>query len=147
MKSRIIGVLLAGMSFLSLAAPGQAETVVISGRVTLPAGVLTPEAIPAEVHALVSGLPAALTGDGFDSGTGASALGPAPKGGAALCRFPLAGARTGNVITVSGTVVFSPNPAFIGTPVTITANAATESIIFVFGPLTLTGTGQVVIAP
>ncbi len=145
MKSRIIGVLLAGVSFLCLAAPGQAETIGISGKVTLPAGALFPGSPPitVELGARVSGSPAALTGHGFDSGEEGLPLGPPPG----LCRFPLAGARTGNVIIVSGTVVFAVNPAFIGTPVTITANAATESIIFLFGPLTLTGTGQVVIAP
>ena len=138
MKARVVGVLLAGMSFLCLATGARAESVAISGRVTLVGTRLT-----LQVGARVSGSAVSLSGQGFDSPFSTKPASTPPG----YCRFPLAGSRAGTVVTISGKVAFSNNATLVGTPVKITADASTGSIIFNFGPFTLTGTGAVVIAP
>jgi hypothetical protein len=50
-----------------------------------------------------------------------------------------------DIITLSGVVTQSSNPANIGTLVTVVADASTGDIEFHFGPFVLTGTGNAVI--
>lgn len=108
--------------------------VTITGRVTNP----NPAIGTARVHATASGTTGSLSGMGSDNGIPGN-----PKG---TCTFPLTGTLTGSVVTLSGVVTFSNNPSFIGTNVTLTANASTGSITFNFGGFIFTGTGSVVIA-
>ena len=103
--------------------------VTISGRVaggTLQVG----------AHAL--GTASSLTGLGFDS--------PIPGHPKGYCRISLTGFLSGSVVTLSGAVIFSTVPSFVGTPVTFIGNASTGAITFNFGGTILTGTGSVVIA-
>ncbi len=115
--------------------PGSPMTVVtISGAVTIP-GFTT------QVRAQAAGTAAALTGLGSDSP--GKPPGVVPPG---YCRFPLTGSVASGVVTLRGTVTFSNDPSLVGTTVTITADASTGGITFVFGTLTLMGTGSVVVA-
>ena len=101
-------------------------------------GTVSNDGITLHVEAQAMGPSAgSLTGQGSDSTARANA--------AKYCRFPLTGSVSGNVITLSGSVVFSPDPTNLGTPVAITADASTGSITFNFGGFILTGTGSVVI--
>jgi hypothetical protein len=103
--------------------------VTISGRVA--GGTL-------QVGAHASGTASSLTGLGFDS--------PIPGHPKGYCRISLTGFLSGSVVTLSGAVIFSTVPSFVGTPVTFIGNASTGAITFNFGGTILTGTGSVVIA-
>ena len=106
--------------------------VTISGHVSGPGGTL-------QVGAQASGPTASsLNGLGFDS--------PIPGHPKGYCRISLTGSLSGNVITLSGPVIFSNVPSNNGIAVTFIANASTGSITFNFGGSIFTGTGSVVIA-
>ncbi len=103
--------------------------VTISGRVA--GGTL-------QVGAHASGTAGSLSGLGFDS--------PIPGTPKGYCRIALTGSLAGSVATLSGPVIFSTVPSFVGTPVTFIGDASTGSITFNFGGSIFTGTGSVVIA-
>jgi hypothetical protein len=89
-----------------------------------------------------SGPPEALSGQGFAApprGIGASAA----PGNPDVCRFELTGAVSGTTVTLSGAVTASSNPALVGTPVNVTAEASSGFVIFVFDGITFTGAGSV----
>ncbi len=120
------------------ASPVQAShktVVAISGEVALD-GILT-----VQVGAHASGPANDLSGQGFDN-PGKPPLGVPPG----YCRFPLNGSLVGDVVTLDGVVTFSNDPANIGVPVAIIADASTGDITFFFDGVVLTGTGSVVIA-
>ena len=139
----VLAMAMMGTAFLaSTASPAQAGDLVVnvSGLVTT-----TPETFPFPVTAIVGahveGSATALSGFGSDN-----AIKGNPLDEHGYCRFPLTGSLSGSVATLSGVINFSNNPAFLGVPVTIVADAATGSIEFDFGTVVLIGTGQVVIA-
>ncbi|MCI0330332.1 MAG: hypothetical protein L0196_05185 [candidate division Zixibacteria bacterium] len=144
MKSRalaILAVVAVGLVFLTYPfknAQAEPGTVVsISGNVTLAEG------FTLQVGATASGPSNALVGQGFDSPFRGNPTATTPPG---YCRFPLTGSASGNVVSLSGNVSFSNDPSNLGVAVSITADASTSAITFVFGPFTLTDTGSVVIA-
>ncbi len=121
-------------------ASAAAETVVtVMGNVATPPG---PGAFSVHLGALTRGPADALTGTGFDLppiGSGASSA----PGNPGFCVFPLTGSVSAGVVTLSGAVKESSIKALIGTPVRVMADMSNGSITFVFGTLTLTGTGSV----
>jgi hypothetical protein len=110
--------------------------VTISGDVSDPGLGLT-----LQVYAQASGSSAALSGQGGNSNFRGNPFG-AP---ANACSYPLTGSMSGNVVTLSGKVAFSPNSGNVGIPVTIIDDASTGSITFDFNGIPFTGTGSVVI--
>ena len=122
------------LALLSPTAYATSTTVTISGQVSI--GTFT-----VSVRAHASGTLSSLSGGGTDSPPPAAS----PPGNPGVCQFPLTGSISGTIVTLSGTVTQSSVPSFIGTSVSITANAATGAITFVFGGDSLTGTGTVVI--
>ncbi len=127
--------------------PRQAEAshkvvVVISGDLT---GVDDVAGLPIHVGARASGPADSLEGQGFDVPPGPKAFGE-PGDPVGYCRIPLTGTLAGNVVTLSGNVIFAHNPGDVGVPVTFTADASNGSITFDFGPFTFEGTGRVRIA-
>ncbi len=126
---------LATLSSYALPAYAATTTVNISGQVTLAPGLT----LTVEGHA--QGTASSLVGKGVDSTFHGNPLGFPPG----TCNFPLTGSISGSVITLSGAVTHSTDPSFVGTPVTLIGDASTGAITFIFGPFTLTGTGNVVI--
>lgn len=143
MKRRTIvtAVVMVAMVLALAATPVMAshETVVaISGEVVAVDG----SGFTVQIGAQASGPANALSGQGFDN-PGKPGAPPTPVG---YCRFPLSGSLVGSVVTLSGTVTFSTNPALVGAPVTIIADSSSGAITFDFAGFVLTGTGSVVIA-
>lgn len=145
MKLRVLATLLLALAATilpnSAATPAEAShrmAVHIDGDVTNAGLGLT-----LHVSATGSGTPSSLTGYGVDvppTGAGVSAA----PGNPGVCAIKFtSGSVTGSVATMSGTVVATSEAEFLGAPVTITANASTGAITFVFGPFTFTGTGSV----
>jgi hypothetical protein len=149
MKRRILTVLVivsvTSMLFGFAATPAMAShrvVVTVSGRVTL-----VGDGLVLQVGAQASGPASSLTGQGFD--------GPVPGTPIGYCTIALtSGSLSGDVVTLSGPVIFSNDPVnldSIGN--TFVANASNGSITFTFdttgalgGPFVFTGTGRVVIA-
>ena len=150
MKLRIVaivaalGVALIGMTFLGPTTSTEAShrtVVTVRGNVTNVTPGLGTIFVTAQASGPTSGT---LTGQGHDGPPNGSGASGAP-GNPGVCPFPLTGSLSGSVVTLSGTVSFSSNPAFVGAPVSITANASTGAITFNFAGFIFTGTGSVVV--
>lgn len=127
---------LTGMALTATPVQAAHKTVVaISGEVDFGGGAVV------QIGAHARGPAGSLSGQGFD--TPGKPGGVVPPG---YCHFPLTGSVSGDNVTLSGTVTFSPDPTLIGASVEITANAATGAITFNFGGFIGAGTGSVVIA-
>ncbi len=108
------------------------------------------ERVAVHVHVRVSGAPGAfdvnvdaagteesLSGAGWDS---ADADGSDQTG---ACYYTQRGQLQGHEIHLHGAVLFSNTAAFVGAPVTTSANLKTGDVTWIFGPFTLTGSGVV----
>jgi hypothetical protein len=95
------------------------------------------------ISASVSGQSSSsLSGAGID---GSQCIG-APSFPPAECVWALTGSVAGSVVTLTGTVVqSSDHNGEVGTPVMLTANGSTGTVVWTFGGLTFTGTGTVAI--
>jgi opacity protein-like surface antigen len=138
----ILAVALMGITFLGpTASPAQAADLVVNvtGEVVLFG------TFDFQLGATARGAADALTGRGFD----APIEGAGGEGGLGhdYCHFPLTGSLSGSVVTLTGTVTSSNNPADLGAAVTIIADASTGAITYDFDGVVLTGTGKVTIAP
>lgn len=134
-----VGVLAAMAGPMPVFATNEA-VVTVMGNVTLPG----PGGFSVHLGAVARGPADALTGTGFDAppiGSGASSA----PGNPGFCVFPLTGSVSAGVVTLSGAVRESSIKTLIGTPVSVTADTSNGSITFVFGTLTLTGTGSVTV--
>lgn len=131
------------VAFTATSAQASHKVVVtLSGRVTL-----VGDGLVLQVGAQASGSANSLTGQGFD--------GPVPGTPAGYCTIDLtSGSVLGDVVTLSGPVIFSNDPVNLDSAVnTFVADASDGSITFTFdatgalgGPFVFTGTGRVVIA-
>lgn len=148
MKLRIVtvaaalAVALVGITFLG----HTASTVEASHKtvVTIRGDVTSPLLGTIHVVAHASGPAGALSGRGFDGPATGSGVSGAP-GNPGACVFSLTGSVSGTSVTLTGTVIVSSNPSFVGAPVIITANASTGAITFTFAGFPFTGTGSVAI--
>lgn len=138
--------ILVTVAFLGVTAtPAHAthKTVVsVSGKVTN-----TDLGLTLQIGATASGPGRSLSGQGFDAPTPGTPVVPGTPAG--YCRIDLpTGSVSGDVVSLSGSVEFSNDPAAnpVGTPVSYTANADTGEIIFDFAGFIFTGTGELLIA-
>lgn len=142
LKRLLLTTLVVALAGTALSAPAQARptTISISGNVFLGSFVT-------RLEASATGPAASLVGGGTDSPLRNQGNGIADP--FSFCEFPLTGSVAGNSVTLAGVVAISNGP-FAGTPVAITATdtgpGQNDPITFVFGGLTLVGTGSVVIA-
>jgi len=88
------------------------------------------------VEAQASGSPKSLSGIGMDTAIG---IGPGE------CTIRLKGSITNGVVSLSGVVIQTADPANVGALVIFTADSASGSIKFNFAGFIFTGTGRVLI--
>ncbi len=137
---RVLLLLIPALLLLPTAYAQPITAVNIAGQLSGTIGTTT-VMISVEAHA--TGSPSSLTGAGVDSSAHAGTL-LSLIGAPGECTWKLtSGSTDGTSVTLSGTVVQSTG-SFVGTHVSIMADASTGAITFHFGTLVFTGTGTVV---